>query len=209
MEVLGVLLGVLERNKKFVLSASVSASDIRSLTQTYAQDGKLKDLAETFHPKATKFIRFYRGLSGNNSGWKLVTDDTGTYYRTQQTHKGTLNDGQKYEDLLVYKFYSYGEVVAQRTIKWGEDQIRKEELYGNYLEGGGLDSFKYDFTYEWGFLYSYSFYSSDINYSTDISQTLKDYVMQTKGSIRVTDENIEYAKKSFNELYEYLKRLIG
>lgn len=207
LEVIGMTsIGLMEGNE-FVLGASIEAFNYRMLVQTYAKDSALKDIADVLHPKIADYIKLFRSLK-DRSDTELVTDDTGTYYLMTGKTESTNNTGQDYITSKAYRFYSTGEIIAERAGIWSNGHSRAELLYGDYFLGEGLDSFEYWFGYEWPNGTGYVVTSSNINYSEKVDLTLRSYPAGGIGGYEPSDGNIKYAKEQFNDFYENLATLL-
>lgn len=199
LEVVGITTGGLEERNEFVLGAAIRTFNFQH-TANNVSTSKAKEFVDFFYPLQADFIKFFRMGETHENCVGLVSDSTGIYY--QYIFPEEHDNGN---EATVIHVYSNGLVVCTRTYAWNDGDICTTVLTGAYTGNpSSINSFEFVYGYIWPSGSGYTITSTNINYSKDVNLTLKDYTLQEKGNVSLTEENVKYAKGHFNETYEKL-----
>lgn len=199
LEVIGLVSRALGEGEDFELCAAIEAYNFQGLITSKTKSSMLTPIAKALQPKLG-------GLADVLADYKsrglleLKEEDGVFYYEVVSVWESTDASSDKYVKTRTYLFYGNGYVFMDDIVEWESGDKRELCFYGNYADG--IDSFCYIFAYEFSPGRGYAVVSEDINYSTDVTRTLSRYSSEGYGGYYVSQDNLTYAKKRFNEMYE-------
>lgn len=199
LEVIGLVSRGLGEGEDFELSAAIEAFNFQGLITSKTKSSLLTPIAKALQPQLS-------GLANLLANYKrqglleLMEEDGVSYYQKVNVWEGKDTSGEKYTKTQTYVFYGNGYIILDEVVEWQSGHKRELCLYGDYA--AGIDSFCYIFAYEFSLGRGYAVVSEDINYSTDVSRTLTRYSSESYGGYFISQDNLTYAKKRFNEMYE-------
>ena len=199
LEVIGITTGGIEEKSKFVLGAAIETFNFQNIANNVTTRNE-KEFVDFMYPETAEVIKLFILGETHENCVGLFRDSTGVYYRYIFTH-----EYDNMEEATVVHVYSNGTVACTKTCVWDNGDSCSTTLAGVYTgKISSVDRFTLIFAYMWADGDGYSVVSENINYSKDLKLTLEDYDAEPVGNVKVTANNIEFAKKKFNSAYEWL-----
>lgn len=206
-EVIGMTtLGWFDGADNFILGAAIEAYNYTSLTSN-AKSSRQQDIAFFLHPEDKTFIKFFRDFIAWSNTKEIVDDGMISYKCTWESEE--INDNgvaYSYEESLYVS--PDGFICYIEDVYWADGDHLEILFYGQYSALNELDNFIYEFKYTWGNGKWHSLKSTNINYSENLNLTLRDYTSNSSYGYSPSKGNINYAKKEFNTIYEWLYEMI-
>lgn len=200
LEVVGVVTGRLEENKKFVLSAAIKTFNFQNMANS-ANTKNAKGFVEYFYPDEADVIRFFTLGETHENCIGLFEDRIGVYYQylfTEEHGNGNF--------AAAINVYENGMVVCTRTYAWDVGHVCTSVLSGYYNgKVSSIDSFKFALAYVWPSGNGFTVESDRINYSSDKDKSLKDYKTGTIGNTVFEAGYMDVAREQFNDTYTLLR----
>ncbi len=206
LEVIGITtLGWTDRNNEFISGAAISAFNYSNLLKTTGTS-KLLTLQDRFHSEEKAFIGYFNEAKNHEKtgrSERVELDDGTIAYVYEWTEEDAADDGTPLISAKTFTIGSDGFIYYTEEFYWGVGDRRTQSFYGIYDHKKGFANFTFEFKYQWADGSYYTIVSDDINYSSNISLTLNKYNSNSY-KCDVTQENIDYAKRNFNVIYEWL-----
>ena len=200
LEVVGIVTGRLEENKKFVLGAAIKTFNFQN-TANNVNTKNTKGFVEFFYPESANIIKLFRLGETHENCIGLFEDRIGVYYQylfTTEYDNGNV--------AAVINVYENGMVVCTRTYAWNVGHVCTSILSGYYSgKASSIDSFKFALAYMWPSGNGFTVESDKINYSSDEDKSLKDYKTGTIGNTTFEAGHMEVAREQFNDTYTLLR----
>lgn len=210
LEVLGITtLGWNDKDGEFISGAAISSFNFANLLES-EWTKEVTSLVDRFHSSEKTFIGCYNAakLEAQLGGAEEITYDDGTVgYVYELNDDNESNEEEKYVGSYTFAIGSDGWIEFTAEHFWDVGDRRTHTIYGIYDHKNEFENFKYQFLYEWNDGDYYEVTCDDINYSTNIDLTLNKYVVDWN-ECEPSKDNIDYAKESFNSLYETLTKIM-
>ncbi len=207
LKILGMTtIGISNKDGSFDLGGSIEAFNYINLISS-PQNSSLKVYAIFLHPEEKIFIGYFKeAMSHEVKSNGTVRKEFSTYVRYTYTwEKEDVNDsGTAYTYIRKLKIDSDGLMNYEENFYWEDGSRREVKFYGYYSHSSGLKEFTFEYKYTWSQTSWYTLKSTNINYSPTISLTLNNYTTTKPYYTTISQENIDYAKRVFNNIYKSL-----
>lgn len=203
LDVIGITTIVKTINGEFDRSFSVSTFNFLN-DVVKIPNYELNSLITFMHPDEADYICFFNKLKNKTD--MVRTEGTGgvTSYSYTRKEEGVNVNDVSYLLSETHTFDSSFYIDISMDIYWAGGDRREVSLCGHWSPAVGFDNFIFIFKYTWANGQYYSIISTDINYSSNIELTLNNYTTDSSYSYIVSDEDVAYARESFNYTYETL-----
>ena len=208
LQILGITtIGINNSNGSFKMGGSIEVfnyiNQIKSISVS-----KLNDYAIFLHPDEKIFIKYFKEVMKDSligkSTCKVIKKITECEYIWITESKNDSGDDYTFTRTFVVDSNMNMEYIG--NIYWNNGARRVTTFKGKYTTSDGIDNFTFELEYTLTNGYKWTLKSNDINYSQNLDLTLNNYFTTTSSSLyKVTSSDIQYAKKVFNGLYEWLQ----